>query len=119
MVHLAIGALVPVALGLTYLVLVLGLLTAPLKKSGFFIFLSGFATVCAAYAVVGVFYLNALSQQVFSEALAKAEESPFFFVTQHFVKDISVRPDVGMIALLVLTALTFVTALGRMSQSGK
>ena len=115
--NLVLGFLVPVAAVLAYLALVVGLFLALLKKSGAFIFSSGFTTVCASYVVLGILYFDGLARSAFSSALAKAEESPFFFIAERLVQQVSIGPDLGLIWLVALAAMIFLASLLRMSRS--
>jgi hypothetical protein len=108
-----LGALIPVALALAYLAVVAGLFLAPLKKGGLFLFTCGLTTVCASYVFVGVRIVNTAAQGAFQQAIEKAESNPFFLVTKHFVKEVSIQPDWGLLTFAVVAGLIFMTALLR------
>lgn len=113
--HFLLAALIPVALLLAYLALLIGLFLASLKNTKAFACVAGLATVCAAYVVIGISYLGIAAQKALADSLARVEESPFFLVTKELVQEVSIRPDIGGIALLILAALIFVVALFRSS----
>jgi hypothetical protein len=115
---IVLGALVPIALVVTYLATVLGFFLAPLKKSTFFSLTSGLATVCASYVFMGVQYVNSAAHQAFDQAIADAEQSPFFLVTKHLVQEVTIEPYYGLFALLVLTPLVFLANMARLSRLG-
>jgi len=111
------AALTPIALLLAYLALLIGLFIAPLKKSGVFVFLSALATACTSYVYLSIYYFDGAAQKAFAQALSNVKDSPFFFVAQHLVQKVSIRPDTGLIVLLLLSAVIFLAVLVRMSRA--
>ena len=108
-----LGALVPVALALTYLLAILGLVLAFLKKASPFITTSVVSAACAVYTLLGTYYLSQMAQGAFSSSLAKIEGSPFAAITKNFVKEVTIQPETGLFALVVFTVLVMVIALYR------
>ena len=111
------GALVPVALAFAYLLALLGLFVAPLKKGGAFSSVSVAATACSAYALLGTYYLSQAAQRAFSSSVAKVEDSPFGMIAKNFVQQVTIQPETGLYALVVLTALVLVVGFYRKAQS--
>ena len=102
-----LGALVPIALALAYLLSVLGLLVAPLKKGATFFLVSALSAICSVYALLGVFYLGQAAQQAFSDSLAKVEDSPFSIIAKNLVQQVTIQPENGLYALVLLTVIVF------------
>ncbi|OGW85379.1 MAG: hypothetical protein A3C35_00880 [Omnitrophica bacterium RIFCSPHIGHO2_02_FULL_46_11] len=110
------GAMVPVALALTYLFSVLGLLIASLRKGGLFVLTSALAFITAFYSLVGTYLLSQAAHRAFSDSVAKVAESPFGIIAKNLVQQITVQPDSGLYALVVLTGLVFVVGIYRLKQ---
>ena len=102
-----LAGFVPVALALAYLLAVVSLLLAALKKkSGFFVASAGTA-FCSVYALAGTYLLAQRAQQAFSTSMEKVSESPFGAIAKNFVQQVTVQPETGLYALAVLTVLAF------------
>ena len=112
-----LGALVPVALALAYLLTLLGLFLAPLKRGSAFIANSLLTAIFACYAYGGVFILNASAQRAFQESLAKVEDSPFSLIAKNLVQKVTIQPANGLIVLILLTLIVFGAGLYRRSRS--
>ncbi|MBI4358321.1 MAG: hypothetical protein HY584_03395 [Candidatus Omnitrophica bacterium] len=102
-----LGALVPVALALAYVLSVLGLFVAFLRKGAVFFSVSALSAVCSVYALLGVFYLGQAAQRAFSDSLAKVEDSPFSMIAKNFVQQVTIQPENGLYALVLLTVIVF------------
>lgn len=99
------GALVPVSLALAYLLALLSLFLAPLKKGGTFIPVSLLTSACSAYALLGTYFLAQSAKRAFASSIAKVEDSPFGAIAKHFVQQVTIQPERGLYALVVLTVL--------------
>lgn len=111
------GALVPVALALAYVLVLLCCFLAPLKKGAIFPSVSLLATACAAYALLGTYYLSQAAQRAFASSIARVEDSPFGIIAKNFVQQVTIQPETGLYALVVLTALVLVTGFYRRAQN--
>ena len=114
---LVLGALVPVALALVYVLMFLGLFLTPLKRSPALVWNSLFAVVFACYVYAGVYVLNAAAQSAFRESLAKVEDSPFSAIAKNLIQKVTIQPDAGLMTLVLLTLVVFGTSLYRRSRS--
>jgi hypothetical protein len=103
-----LGAMVPVALALVYVLTLIALFVAPIKNAGALLATSGLSVLFSIYALAGTYFLGQSVQQAFSDSVAKLAETPFSAITQKFVQQVSIQPDYGLYALLLLTVLTFV-----------
>ncbi|MBI1977513.1 MAG: hypothetical protein HYS55_02040 [Candidatus Omnitrophica bacterium] len=114
-VELIAGLLVPVALALAYLVTILNLLVAVLKKGSVFIVSSAAAAICACYTLVGTFYLAQVAERAFSSSIAKVEDSPFGSLLKNVVQQVTIQPETGLFVLSLLTIVVFGIGLYRKS----
>ena len=101
------GALVPVALALAYLLSLLGLFLAPLRKGRALVLDSILAALCASYVYFGIFVLNNAAQRAFQESLAKVAESPFSVIAKNLVQKVTIQPEKGVVALILFTLIVF------------
>lgn len=113
------GALVPIALALAYIFVVLSLFLAPLKKGAAFVSVSVLSAVCSTYALIGTYYLGQAAQNAFSSSLAKIEGSPFSEITKKFVQEVAIRPETGLMVLVVLTVAVAALGFYRSTQASK
>ena len=111
------GALIPVALILTYFFVILSFLFSLFQKTSVLIASSFLSVICSAYVLIGTYYLSAAAQRAFSASLAKVEASAFGIIAKNFVQEISIQPETGLFALVGLTALVLVAATYRKSCS--
>ncbi|MBI4394827.1 MAG: hypothetical protein HY583_01380 [Candidatus Omnitrophica bacterium] len=114
--RIILGALVPLALALAYLLMVLSLLIAILKRNAAFFTTSFAAVVCTVYALLGTFMLAQAAEKAFSDSIAKVESSPFGAIAKSFVQEVHIRPEIGLYALAVLTVLILLAGLTRKNQ---
>lgn len=114
-----LGALVPVALALTYLLALLSFFLAPLKKGAAFVFTSALTAICSSYALVGTFFLAQAAQRAFSSSLEKIADSPFSVIAKNFVREITIQPENGFLALVLLTVVVFGIGIYRRSLAAR
>ncbi len=113
--RIVLGALVPVALALAYVLALASLLLAAVKKGPFTV--TSFATAaCAVYALLGTYLLAQQAQAAFSDSIAKVESSPFGAIAKNFVQQVSIQPETGLYALSALTVLVFLADFTRKKQ---
>ena len=110
------GAMVPVALVFSYALSILGLLLAPVRKGGLFVLTSALALIGAFYTLVGTYLLTQAAQRSFSASVAKVAEGPFGVIAKNLVQQVTIQPDNGLFALMILTALVFVIGLYRLQK---
>lgn len=103
-----LGVLVPVALALTYFLLVISLLVAPIKKGPFLSWVSGTAFFSSAYSLVGIFYLGLAAEKAFEDAVEKASGGLLGVITKNFIPELSITPDMGA---YVLTGIALATVI--------
>lgn len=107
------GALVPVALALTYLLALLSFFIAPLRKDQAFLFTSVLSLVCALYAFLGTSLLGQAARRAFADSLAKVEEAPFAMIAKKFVQEVTIQPEKGFLLLVLFTVLVLGVGLYR------
>lgn len=107
------GILVPVALALAYLLTILNLFLAPLKKGNVFTFSSALAAISAVYALVGTFYLAQVAQRAYSSSIAKVEDSPFGSIVKNVMQQVTIQPERGLLALSLLAVVVLGVGLYR------
>ena len=115
--RIILGTLVPVALALAYLLVIVSLLMALSKNCSAFGASSIAAAACSVYALVGTYLLAQAAQKAFSSSMAKVEASPFGAIAKNFVQQVSVKPEMGLYALAVLTVLVLVLGLSQKKKS--
>lgn len=98
-----LGILVPVALALTYALLILSLILAPVKKGPFFPWVSGMSFLTAAYSLAGIFYLGLSAEKAFTDAVDKASQGLLGIITKNLVPEISLTPATGCYVLAGVT----------------
>lgn len=111
------GALMPIALVLSYVFVILSLLVAASKKGAGLIGFTLGAAISAVYVLVGTFYLSQAAQRAFQSSMAKIEGSPFAAITKNFVQEVSIQPEYGLYTLVALTALTAAVGFYRRNQA--
>lgn len=107
------GALIPVALVLAYLLNLLGLFLAPLRRGKALTVGSALAVLSSSYVYFGIFVLNNAAQSAFQESLAQVEESPFSVITRNLVQQVTLQPEKGVVALILFTLVVFGLSLYR------
>jgi len=108
-----LGILVPIALALTYFLIIACLLFSIVRLKKFVVFLAGTACLSSCYALFGFFQLGVQAEKVFDQAVAKAGEGALGLITKHLVPEITVAPDTGLYALLGACILVFFASLLR------
>ena len=111
------GAMIPVALVLVYLLALLGLFIAPIRNGSMLLIVSGLSVLFSVYVLAGTYYTGQVAQKAFSDSISKLSDTPFGAITQKFVQQVSIQPDYGLYAILLLTILTLVLSSYRNSQS--
>ena len=109
------GIWVPAALALAYLLVLVNLFLAALKKGNVFLISSVLSAVCACYALAGTFYLAQVAQRAFSSSLAKVDDSPFGSIVKSVIQQVSIQPEKGLFALSLLTVAVLGVGLYRKS----
>lgn len=113
------GAMVPVALVLVYVLALIGLFLAPLRNAAALLIVSGLSVLFSGYVLAGTYYIGQAAQRAFSDSVSKLSETPFAAITQKFVQQVSIQPDYGLYALLLLTILTLVLSWYRNTQTAR
>lgn len=108
-----IGILIPIFLALTYLLVLLGLFTAPVKSGKPFGMIAGLSVLTSAYVLAATYYLSALAESSFAQGLQQAGQGIFAMLGSQMVPQLVIRPDVGLFVLFGLTVLIFVVNLTR------
>jgi len=101
-----LGALVPVALILCYLFLALSLLCVLILR-GLLKTTTVVALLTSIYGLVGTFYLGQAAQQAFANSVDRGPGGLLGAITRSFVPEITIVPDSGLYALVLLSALVF------------
>ena len=114
--QIILGALVPAALALAYVLTLISLLLAVLKKCSTFFTASALTAGCAVYALLGTYLLAQEAQKAFSDSVAKVESSPFGAIAKSFVQQVSIQPETGLYALSALTVLVLLIGFYRKSK---
>jgi hypothetical protein len=114
-----LGAMVPVALVLVYILALVGLFLAPIRNASGLLLTSGLSVLFAGYVLAGTYYIGQMAQRAFSDSVSKLSDTPFAAITQKFVQQVSVQPDYGLYALLLLTVLAFVLSWYRNTQAAR
>ncbi len=112
-----LGAMVPVALVLVYGLTLVGLFIAPIRNASALLLTSSLSVLFAGYVLAGTYFIGQSAQRTFSDSVSKLSDTPFAAITQKFVQQVSVQPDYGLYALLLLTILTLVLGLYRNTQA--
>lgn len=100
-----LGALVPVSLFLSYLlVLWMGLMAASGKTGGAVSFAG---VISSGYALFGTFYLGQAAQQAFQDSMDRAAGGFLGVVTKNFVKEMTVNPGTALYFLFGSCLLIF------------
>lgn len=107
-----LGILVPFALIMAYLFLALGVLLVSLRK-GLLFLPSSLALLSSGYALGGTYCLGITAQRTFTAMAAKAGEGIFGIFTRNLVQQITIQPDTGLFALVILTGLLWLANLLR------
>ena len=103
-----LGALVPVALVLSYLLALAALVFNFLPLMGFlFALCARFAMFTSAYALVGTHYLGKAAQSAAQASVDQRAEGLLGLVTQHLVRKITIQPDTGLFVLFGCLAVVF------------
>lgn len=103
-----IGIFVPIMLALTYLLVLLGFVLAPVKAGKPFNLVSGLMVLASGYVLAATYYLSVLAQKSFAEGLKQAGEGIFAVLGTAIAPQLSIRPDVGLLTLFALTVVIFV-----------
>jgi len=112
-----LGAMVPVSLVLVYALTLVGLFIAPIRNASAFLLTSSLSVLFAGYVLAGTYFIGQSAQRAFSDSVSKLSDTPFAAITQKFIQQVSVQPDYGLYALLLLTILTLVLGLYRNTQT--
>lgn len=108
-----LGALIPVALIVTYLSLIGGLFLAAFGRGSPLVYTSLIGLIGAAYSMFGVYYLGQAAVKGFDAAVERAGEGVLGFVTRNFVQEAAIQPDAGLFVLLVATLAIFAVGIYR------
>lgn len=105
-VAFVLGALVPVALLLAYLLTALGLVLA-LIGGGALGWCAAVSVLCAVYAFGGTMYLGRAAEASFQASMTQAAEGVFGGIAKNFVPRLTIQPDSALYALVALTLVIF------------
>jgi hypothetical protein len=100
-----LGALVPVSLALSYLIVLLMSVMAAAGKTGGAVSFAG--VISSGYALFGTFYLGQAAQQAFQDSMDKAAGGFLGVVTKNFVKEMTVNPGTALYFLFGFCLLIF------------
>ncbi|MBI4388112.1 MAG: hypothetical protein HY582_03630, partial [Candidatus Omnitrophica bacterium] len=104
---LVAAVIIPVALALTYLLVLLGLIFVSIGKWSAVFFSSIFSVCTAVCALFASYYLGAAANQAFADAVAKAGENFLGVVTKNFIPKNTIQLDLGLYLLVGFTILSF------------
>lgn len=104
------GILVPVALFLSYLILLACLAVVWAKKAWTMRICAKLALIASVYVLVGTFYLGFEAQRSFAETVDKAANGVFGFIAKNFVAEITIKPDTGLYFLVAFVAILSVSS---------
>ena len=114
-----LGAMVPVALILVYVLALIGFFLAPIRNASALLLTSSLSVLFAGYVLAGTYFIGQSAQRAFSNSVTRLSDTPFAAITQKFIQQVSVQPDYGLYALLLLTILTLVLGLYRNTQAAR
>ncbi len=108
-----IGIFIPIALALTYLLVLLGLFLAPVKGGKPFRLIAGFSILASGYVLAATHYLSVQAQNSFAQGIQQAGQGIFALLGPGIAPQLTIRPDVGLFALFGLTVAVFVVNFAR------